>query len=397
MSVLQLINGPNFSGRTTALRALVKNERDREGRPVAYVGPEVFTSFSGLAGTVAGELELLNEGSADGVVDALGIQHLLDRNLSSVSGGEEVLCAIGASLALCPRTVALDCVLEQLDHGRRIKALRALKESPAETVSLADNRFREWIDGDVTVHDLTPIQDSSCLYFPIDASAPLAPRTDKANDIVISRLWCRYGRGPWVLKDINIKLPASRIIHLAGDNGAGKSTLAKVLVGAIIPSEGTITHRDLNAPWKNPGRLAAYHFQNPDMQLFRSTVLDELTVGAGVRGRDKTTVEELVQSAAAAFGLQNVLEKHPQELPFSVRKRVAMAATVACGTPWIILDEPTLGQDDYSAEQLATYIIRLASSGAGVIIISHSESFVSRVPAERVILRDGTVCEVEDG
>jgi energy-coupling factor transport system ATP-binding protein len=118
-----------------------------------------------------------------------------------------------------------------------------------------------------------------------------------------------------------------------------------------------------------------------------------LTAGAGIRGRDKTMVAGLVRSAVAAFGLEHVLGLHPQELPFSMRKRIAMAATVACGTPWIILDEPTLGQDDYSAGQLARYIVRLVSSGAGVIIISHSESFISHLPVERVTLKGGTFCK----
>jgi len=237
---------------------------------------------------------------------------------------------------------------------------------------------------------LVPAHEGERVRFScIDGDAPLPGHSEDVSDITMSDLCHRYGRGPWVLDDLHLRLQPSTIVHLAGENGAGKSTLAKILVGATAPSAGCIYYDSMINPWRRPGRFAAYHFQNPDTQLFRSSVRGELLAGARVRGRDAKRVDELVNSAMQVFGLAAVLNTHPLELPFSMRKRVAMAATVACGTPWLIMDEPTLGQDDEAADQIARYLRRLSAAGTGVIVISHSQSFVDQLPHQRVVLVQG--------
>jgi energy-coupling factor transport system ATP-binding protein len=393
--MLRLIDGPNFSGRTTVLRNAITAARNGDGRSAAYVGPEVFTSFSGLASTVASELDLVGDGCVGQIVSALGIEPLLDRDLSTLSGGEEVLCAIAAGLACQPMRVALDCVFEQLDHGRRERALGALCGYCVGEVLLADNRSREWADG-VAAPEPVPAHDGNSVRFDaIDGEAPVPARPEHLSDILISGLRHRYEHGRWVLDDLQLRLCPGTIVHLAGENGAGKSTLAKILVGALVPSAGKVQCNGAVDPWKAPGRLAAYHFQNPDTQLFRSTVREELLAGARVCGRSGDVVAELVDAAVIAFGLSSVLTIHPHELPFSMRKRVAMASTFACGTPWVILDEPTLGQDDHAAGQIATYVRRTAEAGIGIIIISHSQPFVDRLPHQRISLAHGKTDQQE--
>ena len=387
--MLKLFDGPNFSGRTTALRDAVLAAKENSQQSVAYIGPEVFTSFSGLAATLEGELELLDEGVGKEIVTTLKIQHLLERNLSTLSGGEEVLCAIASGLACSPAIIALDCVLEQLDFHRRTQVLDVLGRCFVQDVSLADNRSQEWANGN-TLREVLPIREENNAKFrPIDGQIRELKSADRASEILISGLCHRYGKGPWVLDDLNLQLKPGRIVHLAGENGAGKSTLAKILVGALEPNAGKIQHNGTESTWSKPGRLASYHFQNPDMQLFRTTVQEELLAGAKVHGRSADVVTDLVDSAAVIFGLSGILSAHPLDLPFSMRKRVALAATFACGTPWIILDEPTLGQDDQSVEQIASIVKRMAEGGTGIILITHSRSFVDKLPHQRIMLANG--------
>jgi len=261
-------------------------------------------------------------------------------------------------------------------------------------VSLADNRSREWANGS-TVREVLSIREdnnaNNFIFKPIDGQIRSFKIAERASEILIHGLCHRYGKGPWVLDDLNLQLNPGRIVHLAGQNGTGKSTLAKILVGALVPNAGKIKHNGTESTWSKPGRLASYHFQNPDMQLFRTTVKEELFAGAKVHGRSADVVADLVDSAAVIFGLSGILSAHPLDLPFSMRKRVALAATFACGTPWIILDEPTLGQDDQSVQQIASIVQRMAEGGTGIILITHSQSFVGKLPHQTIMLSNGKV------
>jgi energy-coupling factor transport system ATP-binding protein len=64
-------------------------------------------------------------------------------------------------------------------------------------------------------------------------------------------------------------------------------------------------------------------------------------------------------------------------MPFVIRKRIALAATIANEREWYILDEPTIGQDQTNVKELIKLIKLLANKGKGIILISHSEMFVS--------------------
>jgi len=89
-----------------------------------------------------------------------------------------------------------------------------------------------------------------------------------------------------------------------------------------------------------------------------------------------------------AFGLSGLKEDHPLEMPFVIRKRIALAATLAMGCPWLILDEPILGQDHTSALALKSMIDQMSSKGFGIVVISHSEWFRSLLDAEEIKLGD---------
>ena len=101
----------------------------------------------------------------------------------------------------------------------------------------------------------------------------------------------------------------------------------------------------------------------------------------------------VIDSLLSAFGLQQVAEQHPLDLPFVLRKRVALASTLAMLRPWIILDEPTLGQDDKSTVGVATLVSALCSLGYGVIIITHCASLRSSL-APSLRLEAGKVSAV---
>jgi energy-coupling factor transport system ATP-binding protein len=193
-----------------------------------------------------------------------------------------------------------------------------------------------------------------------------------------------------LLQDLSYEFEAGNIYHLNGVNGAGKSTLAKILTGVLKPSSGKIYLG--NSPYdayRFPGKVVGYSFQNPDEQIFSSTVKDEI-LAKEILKENKNV--ELGESMFAAFALSNFAEKHPSEMPFVIRKRIALAATLANEREWYILDEPTLGQDQRNVEEITKLIKQLALNGKGIILVSHSEQFVSTFEnAKTITLKSGKI------
>lgn len=402
---LVAIEGGNFSGRTSLIRYALGQVRG-EAAPVglartAYIGPEVYNALSGLGGTVRSEIRLHDRrGAADATVaqllDDTGLAGLQDRNPFTLSGGEQACLAFASAIALRPEMIGLDCALEQVAVPLKRRLIDVLREVDADGVRtvVADNRLDECGDVGqrVRARDFTvpPIEGRVLGFDPINGDVPLATSEAGAGTLELDGVTFAYGSAAPVLRGASASLPGGSVYVLDGMNGAGKSTLAKLLCGCLRPSSGRLrlAGREYRA-WRTPGHLVAYHFQNPDVQIFSTSVEQE--VGAGLRPPRAGTgrASEVLENVLRTFGLVNVRREHPLDLPFVMRKRVALAATVAMGCPWVIFDEPSLGQDESASREIAAMIRRLAGAGTGLIVISHSPTFRALLGAKVLQLESG--------
>jgi len=412
------IHGMNFSGRTKILRqaagldaspaAGIANGpgRGRGDGLQIYVGPEIYNSISGLAPTVLGEIELHSPGAVPDhailrLLSDLDLPRLYDHNPFTVSGGEQALVVIAAALALAPSVLALDCCLEQVDAELRDRVLRHLNHGAASgtAVMIADNRFSEY--GPPDLRRITLPAPGDIDFAGADARlstlSPLGEGALTPSEAVALRLEgvsYSYPGGPPVLRRVSISLEPGAIYVLDGRNGAGKSTLAKILSGVLKPHQGVLYRgSDILDAWSRPGHFVGYHFQNPDVQLFARSVSAEISSGPRASGLPPGSVENRTAVLLEAFGLTYVQNWHPLDLPFAARKRVALAATLAMGTPWILLDEPTLGQDSDAVRVLVEMIHEYARAGGGAVIISHSSEFRELLKGRRLLLEGGMICE----
>lgn len=386
-----LLSGSNFSGRTKYLHEVTRYGQspaaDRARR--VYIGPEVYNVISGLAPTVRTELALhdrlgFGQEQMRKLLDAFGLTELLDRNPFTLSGGEQVCLVTAAKVLLGPDVMALDCVFEQLHEERRGMLLDAFRGLGQRFLGLvADNRLEDFDAGFWTkTVDVAAVLEEVPLPPPIRCPR-VGPFHSLPNiegcHVKLDGVRFAYGRKV-VLAGLDAELQPGKVYTLGGNNGAGKSTLAKILTGVLRLGGGCIMSNGLRIrPERVKGRLVSYHFQNPDLQLFSSSVSSELaSSSAGDRARVETVIE--------AFDLGPVLDKHPLDLPFVVRKRVALAATLAAPAPWLILDEPTLGQDREAAIALRDIIDALAAKGHGIIVISHSRWFRDHLASESTLV-----------
>jgi energy-coupling factor transporter ATP-binding protein EcfA2 len=137
-------------------------------------------------------------------------------------------------------------------------------------------------------------------------------------------------------------------------------------------------------------------FQNPDDQLFRSTVEVEVRFGPDNVGASPEEAKRLVATAMDLMGLEAVRQKKPHDLGVPERKRVATASVIAMNTPVVVLDEPTGGQDAEGIELLGQLVGQLVQQGKLVIVVTHDVNFAAQ-HADRVIaLHQGRVLLDDD-
>ena len=136
-------------------------------------------------------------------------------------------------------------------------------------------------------------------------------------------------------------------------------------------------------------------FQDPGSQLFARTCRDEVAFGARNVGLRGAALDAAVEAALAAVGLQDRAGANPYDLGLARRKLLAIASVLAMGTPVVVLDEPTPGQDADGHARLREIVANLASEGRTVVAVSHDRDFIADAFQRVVVLDAGRV--VADG
>ena len=213
----------------------------------------------------------------------------------------------------------------------------------------------------------------------------------------------RYPSGVQALQDVRLEIASGECLALVGENGAGKTTLVKLFNGLLHPSQGAVLVGDWRTDEHSTAELAGrvgFLFQNPDDQLFERSVRRDVAFGPRNLGLAASEVDQRVNSALEQVGLSQVADQHPYDLQYNQRKLVALAATLAMRTPILVLDEPTIGQDEDQRRRVGDIIGHLKREGRTVILIAHDLDFVAE-QAERVlvmagghVLQDGPTVEV---
>ena len=234
----------------------------------------------------------------------------------------------------------------------------------------------------------------AAVAFPCDlaaATGDLTPRT--AATIAIDGLSFRYPTGREIFRGFDLTL-APGVHRLVGANGAGKTTLFRLLTGVLAPSAGTVSLDGAPyAPWHTGNRIFALAAQNPDHQWCGATLREDLSRRRRALARFSEIAfpaDAALASLAARLGVTS-RDQHLYELPLVARKRASWLWPLAGALPWIMLDEPTVGQDRATRDALAATIGRLAALGYGVLFITHDDAFAAAVVHREIRLEGGTI------
>src|SRR5437870_10068302 len=212
--------------------------------------------------------------------------------------------------------------------------------------------------------------------------------------ITLENVSFTYRSGQRALQDVDLNIEGGDFIAIMGENGAGKTTLAKHLNGLLKPSQGRVLVDGEDTRKVSVAHLArkvGLVFQNPDHLLFSETVKDEVAFGLKNFGFSPEVVEKQVGRTLEALGLAEYADKSPFLLSGGERKWVALASIRASEPDYLILDEPTIGQDYQQKERLRNFILQLYSQGKAVVMITHDVEFVAESNPKVILLSKGQI------
>jgi len=200
----------------------------------------------------------------------------------------------------------------------------------------------------------------------------------------------RYPDGTLALDGVNLTVYEGESIALVGHNGAGKSTLVRLFNG-IFQGEGEVKIGGLAVEEENLDHirsLVGLVFQDPDDQLFCSTLYDDVAFGLMNMGLERAEVERRVGEAMAAVGLAESAQKEPQNLSFGQKKRAAMATILAMRPQIMVFDEPTSNLDPRNEKTFVDLIGKLDSTR---ILISHDMPILYQLCRRVLALSGGKI------
>ena len=201
----------------------------------------------------------------------------------------------------------------------------------------------------------------------------------------------RYPDGTEALRGVDLTVREGRSLALLGPNGAGKSTLLLHLNGILQPHAGTVRLDgiELTAGTIREARAkVGLVFQDPDDQLFMTTLYEDVAFGPLNLGIDPGHVDELVHDALHEVGLADAASRPGHHLSFGQRKRAALATVLVMSPRMLVLDEPTANLDPHARRHMVSL---LAALGTTALVATHDMDVAWELCADAAVIDGGVV------
>lgn len=201
-----------------------------------------------------------------------------------------------------------------------------------------------------------------------------------------------YPGGGASVRALDFEVFPGEIVGIVGQNGAGKTTFTKLLNGLLKPAEGNVVVAGLNTrevPTSRIARHVSTLFQNPDRQICKDTVLDEVAFGLLLQGVSLDEASARAKATCERFGLP--LDEAPFSLSRGQRQMVALASVVVGEPQIIVLDEPTCGLDYRECMTVMETVRDMAAAGSAVVMVCHDMEVVSDFADRLVVMANGEI------
>jgi energy-coupling factor transport system ATP-binding protein len=202
-------------------------------------------------------------------------------------------------------------------------------------------------------------------------------------------------KGPEALKGVSFRVAPGECAALVGRNGSGKSTMAKCICGFVRPDSGSISFdgQDLAAlSILERAEKIGYVMQNPNQMISFHMIYDEIALGLRTRGTSETEVKTRVYEALQICGLYPFRNWPVNALSYGQKKRLTIAAILVLRPSFMILDEPTAGQDYRHYTEFMEFLLGLNRKlKISLLLITHDMHLMLEYTSRAVVLSEG-VC-----
>ena len=203
------------------------------------------------------------------------------------------------------------------------------------------------------------------------------------------------------LNDISLQIYAGEFIFLVGHSGSGKSTFIRMLIREVKPSQGHIyvADEDLTTMrnWRVPylRRNIGCVFQ--DFKLLpNKTVFENVAFALEVIGKSRHVIKTQVPEVLRLVGLQDKLNKRPDQLSGGEQQRVSIARAIVNRPPLLVCDEPTGNLDPQTSRGIMDLLERINRTGTTVLVATHDREMVDNMRRRVIALDRGHLTRDQD-
>jgi cobalt/nickel transport system ATP-binding protein len=197
------------------------------------------------------------------------------------------------------------------------------------------------------------------------------------------------------ISNIKIEVKKGEFLGILGSNGSGKTTLLKIMDGLIKDYEGNVELDGTDIRKLSPKEIygkVGLIFQNPNDQLFASTVFEDVVFGPINMGFNENEVNDRVIEALKNVEMYEYSKKSINTLSFGQKKRICIAGLLAMGHEILLLDEPTDGLDPMGEYKMMNILTKLnKENGVTIIMATHSVDLVPLFLDRIYILSKGSI------
>jgi len=194
------------------------------------------------------------------------------------------------------------------------------------------------------------------------------------------------------VSDLDLTVRAGSFYGIVGPNGAGKTTTLSMITGLLRPTAGTIAVHGIDI-WARPNEAKRVMGVLPDrLRLFdRLTGAQLLYYSGTLRGLDNDTVRRRSADLAAAFGLEDALNRLVADYSAGMTKKIALACAMIHSPRVLVLDEPFESVDPVSAANVTEILQAYVAAGGTVVLSSHGMDLIQRICDHVAIIVQGRV------
>jgi cell division transport system ATP-binding protein len=205
-----------------------------------------------------------------------------------------------------------------------------------------------------------------------------------------------YSKNVTALNRINLHIKPGEFASIVGQSGTGKTTLVKSMIGEERVDHGKIIIGGWDVTDIRQSEIPILRRQIgvifQDFKLLpKKTLFENVAFAMQVCGGSSKKIKTIVPHVMKIVGLQNKMDRYPQEVSGGENQRAAIARALVHRPKILLADEPTGNLDSLNANEIIELLLRINKFGTTVILVTHNREIVNRLKRRVITIDNGTI------